>query len=69
MPAKPLLKSIPSDLELLKTAHLNDVARIASTSSREDLIAAIRWCDGNREGNQTRRKTIAEALRKQGDAK
>ncbi len=62
------LKSIPSDLELLKTCHINDVARIASTTSREDLIAAIRWCDSNGFGKEPRRETIAEALRKQGNA-
>lgn len=57
--------SIPSDLELLTTAHLNDVPRLASVASRADLIAAIRWCDSGRLPEQAkRREALATALQK-----
>lgn len=66
MPEPTKLKSILSDLELLKTGHVNDVARIASTSSRADIITAIRWIDaGQLPAEAARRVFLADALRKQ----
>jgi len=63
-------KTIPADLELLKTASLHDVPRIASQASREDLIAAVRWIDaGHLPLEAKRRVLIAEALGKKGGSK
>lgn len=64
------LRSIPPDLELLKTVSLGDVPRIASTASRDDLITAIRWIDaGQLPAEGKRRVLLAEALMKTGGGK
>lgn len=62
------IPQLPDDLTLMTTAALGDVERIASVATRADIICAIRWCDGNKVGNATRRETLAEALRRKGDA-
>lgn len=62
------IPQLPDDLTLMTTAALGDVERIASVATRADIISAIRWCDGNPAGNATRRETLAEALRRKGDA-
>lgn len=70
VPAGKTAYTLPSDEELLKTAHLNDVERIASMASRADIIAAIRWIDaGQLPAEAKRRVLLSEALRKKGGSK
>lgn len=38
-------KPLPNDIELLKGAHIHDLAAIASKASREDIITALRYHD------------------------
>jgi len=55
-------KDLP-DLEWLIHGGVEDVRQAAKRASRADIIAALRHCSMNPEGNKTRRAVLETALR------
>lgn len=50
------------EIDHLTRVSVEKARAAATTATREELIAAHRWCDRNLEGNKGRRAMLAAAL-------
>jgi hypothetical protein len=53
-----------SDISHLVHTSVEDCKNILRHATRDQLIAAHRWCEANAAGNKSRKEIIAAALRR-----
>lgn len=58
------MKQETLNIEHLVNTSVEDCRSSLAFASREQLIAAHRWCEGHAKGNATRKQLIAAALRR-----